>query len=378
MIGLGGAGVRIASALREADAAAGGIVGGAHAFDTDDAALATGSAIPESNRHRIGETDGGLDGDLQRGFETGKDRAGDLTGQLLEEHGSDADAMFVAIGLGGATGGGVAPAFVATLQRAFDGPVYVLATLPADDEFAPGGDAAGADRRRSAGGTRPARPRVAANAVRTLERLDGLASAVVCFDNEEWLRRDESVAEARERLNGTFAERVAALLAAGSEATADVAESAIDEDDVERVLGNRTELATIGHGAQKVDAGGSRFGLGLFSSTPDVETAEAVSAVETAVGKAVRGRLTFECERESAERAMLIVGGPPAWLERRAVADAQRDLESTIDTRSIVGGDAPRPDGDAVFSVVVFAGVDPGPRLDRLREAAGEQARADD
>ncbi|WP_137291268.1 tubulin/FtsZ family protein [Natronorubrum halophilum] len=396
VIGIGGAGCRIADAIRAAESADRSFVADVFAFDTDGEALPECTDVPESHRYQYGQDvglDAGLDGELQRGLEVGEEHVDELERVLDRGTPAAADGFLVAVGLGGATGGGTVPALVATLQRRYDEPVYVLATLPADREFEPAVDGAPEAGRadtppENGGGSSepasgiasepadgPSRPNAAANAIETLERLDGLASAIVPFDNERWLRTGEGLVDGRDRCNRELARRVTAVFAASAASGDSVAETVIDASDIGRVMGNETAVVSLGYGEQPVETGGSRFGLGLFATEPDVETSSAVSAVETVVRKGIHDTLTLECERDAAERALLIVGGPPAWLNRRAIAEGRGTLESTIGGRGILGGDAPRPDGEAVFAAVVFADVEPVDRLEALRAATQERRR---
>ncbi|ARS89799.1 cell division protein FtsZ [Natrarchaeobaculum aegyptiacum] len=384
VIGVGGAGGRIADAIAAADArgaedgATPSFVGTAYAFDTDGEAVTALESIPVARRHRYGETiENGLEGNLQEGFATGEEYADELSRQLDAGQPSIADAFLVCVGLGGATGGGTVPALVSNFQRLYDAPVYVLATLPArseleesaDDRLEPraGGGNATPDRED----VRQVRPFAEENAVRTLDRLDGLADAVLCFDNDAWVRDSERLHDVRDRLNADLATRVQAFFAAVADDAGGTpqAESVVDASDVRRILGSETAVATIGYGSQQVETGGgSRFGLGIFASREHVDTGEAVRAVETVIGKALRGRLTLDCEPQAAERALLLVGGPPAWLNRQAIADGRSRLESETGSAAILTGDAPRPEGESVFAVVVLAGVGSTPRLEALRE----------
>lgn len=374
VIGVGGAGCRIADSIRAAEPADRSFLTDVFAFDTDESDL-NGTVVPESHRFRYGRDDveGGLEGDLDRGLTIGREYADDLLERVDQGAPEDADAFLVAIGLGGATGGGTAPALVAALQRRYDAPVYVLATLPADREFDAATDAPETGRRASdptaVGAPAPPRPNAAANAVTTLERLDGLANAIIAFDNEPWLSPGERLADGRDRCNRELATRVAAVFGSGGDSSGPVAQSVVDTNDVRRIVGDQSAVVALGYGDQAVETSGSRFGLGLLSSEPDVETGEAVSAVETVVRKAIRGKLTLDCDPETAERGLLIVGGPPAWLNRRAIAEGRQTLESAVGDSSVLGGDAPRPDGDRVFAAVVLAGVE-SDRLEGLRAAA--------
>ncbi|ADB62478.1 Tubulin/FtsZ GTPase [Haloterrigena turkmenica DSM 5511] len=373
VIGIGGAGCRIADAIRAAEPADHSFLTDVFVFDTDAATLQR-TVVPESHRHQYGQGTGiDADDDLERRFEMGETHAEELLEALEQGTPGESDAFLVAVGLGGATGGGTAPALVAALQRRYDASVYVLATLPADREFDPDADAGdtGPHSRTTAaaGSDEPPRPTAASNAVATLERLEGLASAVVCFDNEAWLRPGETVSDARDRSNRELAGRVAAVFAGGGgESDGPVAQNVIDASDVERILGNESAIVALGYGDQDVETKRSRFGLGLLPTERDVETSEAVSAVETVVRKGVHGKLTLECDPETAARGLLVVGGPPTWLNRQAVAEGRRALQSTVGENGVLGGDAPRPDGETVFAAVVLAGVE-SDRLEELRAA---------
>jgi cell division GTPase FtsZ len=380
VIGVGGAGCRIADAIRAAEPATHSFLTDVFAFDTDDSDLQR-VVVPESHRHRYGrgtglEDEGGLEGDLDRGFEIGMEGADGLVDVLDRGAPTAADAFLVAVGLGGATGGGTIPALVTALQRQYDVPVYVLATLPADREFDPDADTAGTGPHAGTAVTgdsdEPSRPNAATNAIATLDRLDGLANAIIVFDNEAWLQPGETVSDARDRCNRELATRLAAVFAGGgTDSDGVTAQNVVDAADINRILGNESAIVALGYGDEDTGAGGSRFGLGLFSSEPDVDTSEAVSAIETVVRKGIHGKLTIECDPETAERGLLIVGGPPAWLNRRAIAEGRGTLESAVGENGVLGGDAPRPDGGAVFAAVVLADVDPA-RLEELRATAAQ------
>ena len=213
VIGVGGAGCRLADAIREVDPDERSLVGDALAFDTDNHEVTALYEITVANRHRYGQTTDGLNGNLQRGFDVGEEHVDELSRQLDRGQPSVADGFLVCFGLGGATGGGTAPALVSNLKTLYDKPVYVLATLPAARELeATEPDPTDPKRTPAAERAADARPMAEQNAVRTLERLEGLADAVVCFDNEAWLRGGESVEAARDRLNREFATRVAATV----------------------------------------------------------------------------------------------------------------------------------------------------------------------
>ncbi|MFB1065033.1 tubulin/FtsZ family protein [Natrinema sp. H-ect4] len=373
LIGIGGAGCRIAQTI-SATAPQDSFVGDTFAFDTDPESLRDLSPHPRMTRHQYGGTaTGGLHGDLQAGFEVGGRHVDELSHQLDDGRPTVADAFLVIVGLGGATGGGTVPAVVKNLQRLYEKPVYVLATLPAKRELSPTDNTENdhvsePPTNKAATADSTSRPLAEKNTARTLEQLDGHADAIICFDNERWLQSTDTIPDAYTRLNQTLSTRILALFGAGDTAPDQSAETVIDASDIHRILGKTTGIATLGYGEQAINtASGSRFGLGLFSSDTAVETTTAISAMTTVIQKAIHRTLTLECDRANATEALLIVGGPPAWLNRQAIADGRTELEATIESPMILAGDAPQPDRDTVIAVVLFAGVEPVTRLQELQ-----------
>lgn len=147
----------------------------------------------------------------------------------------------------------------------------------------------------------------------------------------------------------------------------------LDASDVARAVGDDGEIAAIGHATQAVEPpeSGSRFGLGLFGSSEpaEVDTSAAVSAIETTIRKAARGKNTVEVPDGRADRTLLVVGGPPAWLNREAIADGRRWLADETGSGAILTGDAPVPGGDEVFALVVRSGIDESTRIREIRES---------
>ncbi len=375
VIGLGGAGGRIADRLA-ADHGGDRFLQGINAFDTDAAALDSLRSLDESRRYRFGDAaDGsGLDGDLHAGRRLGEAHASELGRVMDDENPSIAEAFVLVVGLGGAAGAGAAPALAEELSRLYDAPVYAVGLLPTPAESA----ASEVDPVRGSatepGEREPRRPLAEKNAARTFDALSDRCAAVFPFDNDAWLRPGERLPEARERLNGVVAERTAALFGAGeSDAETSTPQQVLDASDIARVLGDDGEIAAVGHAAQAVDPpeSGSRFGLGLFGSDEpaEVDASAAVSAIETAIRKAARGKSTVEVREGRADRTLLVVGGPPAWLNRQAIADGRRWIAEETGSDAILSGDAPDPDGEAVFAVVLRSGIDEPARVREIRES---------
>lgn len=363
VIGLGGAGGRIADRLA-ADRDGEPFLQGVTAFDTHAASLDSLAALGEERRYRFGDAAGGdgLEGDLHAGRELGEAHARELGRALDDQRPSVAEAFVLVVGLGGAAGAGAAPALAVELDRLYDAPTYAFGVLPSPAES------------DAADGETPRRPLADRNAARTLSALSERVDAVFPFDNAAWLRTGESIVDAHERVNGVVADRIAALFGAGEgDADAATPQQVLDASDVARAVGDDGELVALGHATQTVESGEteSRFGLGLFgSSEPEkVDTSAAVSAVETVIRKAARGKGTVEVTDGRADRTLLVVGGPPAWLNREAIADGRRWLAEETGSGAILSGDAPVPDGDAVFALVVRAGIDEPDRVRAIRES---------
>lgn len=379
VIGLGGAGGRIVDRLA-ADHDGDRFLHGVSAFDTDMEALRLLESLGEDRRYRFGDAAGGdgLDGDLHAGRELGEVHASELGRALDDQRPSLAEAFVLVVGVGGAAGGGVAPALAAELETLYDAPVYSVAVLPTAAESDPDAERDTRteidDESSQHGGSSPRRPLAERNAARTLGALSEGTTAVLPFDTDAWLRPGETIADARDRLNGTVADRIAALFGAGeSDADAVTPQQVLDASDIARAVGDDGDLAALGYATQAVEPPEteSRFGLGLFgSSEPEkVDASAAVSAVETVIRKATRGKNTIEVPEGRADRTLLVVGGPPAWLNREAIADGRRWLAEETGSGAILSGDAPVPDGEEVFALVLRSGIDEPRRIREIRES---------
>ncbi|TKX53706.1 cell division protein FtsZ [Halorubrum sp. SP3] len=376
VIGLGGAGGRIADRLAAAhddDP----FLAGVNAFDTDMDALGTLDALREERRYRFGDAAGGdgLGGDLHAGRRLGDAHASELGRAMDDQRPSLAEAFLIVVGLGGAAGAGAAPALAEELSRLYDAPVYAFGLLPtpSETEEPDGGEGPTSAASGSESPSAPHRPLAERNAARTLDALSDRCAAVLPFDNAAWLRPGETLDGARDRLNGVAVERISALFGAGETPEgAETPQQVLDASDVARAVGSDGEIAAIGHATQAVESPGegSRFGLGLFGSSEpaEVDTSAAVSAIETVIRKAARGKNTIAVPEGRADRTLLVVGGPPAWLNREAIADGRRWLAEETGSDAILSGDAPVPEGDAVFAVVIRSGIDEPDRVRELRE----------
>ena len=357
--GLGGAGSRIADALvaADSDGERSSLVD-TIALDTDQRSLAALTEIPEDQRQLFGTLDAsgrGFGGNRTRAAETADDERTELYRAVDDLPTSRADAFVLCAGLAGATGSTLLPGLAEKLREVYDVPIYGLGVLPADE---------GENGQR------------ASNAGHAVDELIAATDALLLFDNKLWTKEseDESDPEIRERLNETLASRVTTLFEAGeTDRQGRVAESVVDASEVINTF-EVGGVATLGYASQEVERPtSSRFGLGLFTQEEELDETTAIKAIETTVRRAVRGKLTVDIDRGSAQRGLLVTGGPPEWLNRRAISDARSWLAQETGSVEIRGGDIPTPDVDEIVVIVLLTGVGTCERVEELRAAAREE-----
>ena len=394
--GIGGAGCRIADRLTAAEASGGrSFLVDSVALDTDRETLSGLTEIPPEARQLYGalEADGtGVDGDRERGARCVDDEENELARLVSEAVSSQTDGILFCVGLGGASGATAIPPLATELRRIYDCPIYAIGVLPADGDAAGStatGKSAGSAARSGSAATDestatagsagsddtdiPATALWEANAGIAIDELISVTDSLLVFDNGLWLQSDETVTEpsVRRRLNELLATRLAALFAAGeSDHAGQVAESVVDASELINTL-EAGGIVSLGYAVQAIERPTeSRFGLGLFMQETDIDDITAIKAVETTVRRAVRGKLTAAVDHDSVGRGLLVVGGPPDWLNRRAIADARSWLAQETGSVEIRGGDMPEAEGDEIVVIALLADVGSCPRVTALRAAA--------
>jgi len=361
-VGIGGAGGRIVERLwQDNERRETTYLGAACAVDTDTEALDELDALPDDRRHAFGlsETNGaGTNGDRTNGTAAIEDERLEVRRPIDQLVTSDIDALVLVAGLAGGTGSGATAHIADALREIYTIPVYCLSVLPAgrDDE-------------------------AAANTIQALRALEPTVDGQILFDNEAWLGSGQTVETAAETLNETVVTRLGALFAAGEATASDaVGQSVVDASEIINTLSD-SGFTTLGYASQdlQADAGGgdgtvidqlkNRF---LGDNSDDVDEIEAYNAVETTLRRAVRGKLTAQCELDSVDRALAVFAGPPAWLIRDAVTDGRRWLTEELQSPEVRSGDMPTPDRDTLSVLVVLSGVTELPRLVELKTLVDE------
>jgi len=311
--------------------------------------------VPQRHQILVGQTDerskghgAGADPDL--GAELTRQDLGEVQRVLDNVPLHDVDAFLVVAGLGGGTGSGGGPVFADALGERYGEPVYGLGVLPSGDE----------------GG------RASLNAARSIRSFVDSTDATIAFDNDAWREGTQSIESGYEQTNLEIAKRIVALLAPGEYDGSPVSENAMDSSDVKRTL-SVGGVATVAYAEASLEEETQRQRglLGRLRNDPqEGEHTGAATKVHGLVRRAARSRLTCPADIASAERALVVVSGPPAELSQKGLVRSRKWLESQIDSVEVLAGDDPRPAADRLRATVLLANATDVPRIDALQAQA--------
>ncbi|HJJ47750.1 MAG TPA: tubulin/FtsZ family protein [Methanocorpusculum sp.] len=321
-------------------------------------------SVPMEDRLLIGQTmvkGHGVGTDNVTGAKVAADEIDTIISAIDRRGTHDVDAFVVCAGLGGGTGSGGAPVLCRHLKRIYREPVYALGLIPAPEE----------GRLYSL------------NAARSLSTLVNEADNVIVFDNSAWKNDGESVKSAYERLNEEIVRRFGVLFRAGEVNKYGVGEMVVDSSEIINTLrggGISSVGYAISEAIPKVSAAKQSSRGGLFSRRKDKKEEPHIDITSTEdksakiiglVRRAMLGRLTLPCDYSTAERALVLVAGPPSELDRKGVEKSKSWVEENIAGVEVRGGDYPVESG-YVASVVLLATIGNAPRIRELMELAKE------
>lgn len=356
LIGVGQAGGKVVDEFLAYDAQTGAdIVRGAIAVNTAKADLNGIDRLPEDRRILIGQSrvkGHGVGADNELGAEVAEEDIDEIQGALDSVPVHEIDAFLVVAGLGGGTGSGGAPVIAKNLKRIYTEPVYGLGILPGSDE----------------GGI------YTLNAARSLKTFVDEVDNLMLFDNDAWRSSGESVGEGFDAINRELVQRFGVLFSAGEITEgSDVAESVVDSSEIINTL-KGGGISSLGYADVEVDEPKrsgllSRFGN---DSNEGIDSTEATNRITSLVRKATLGRLTLPCEVSGTERALLVVAGPPEYLNRKGIEHGRKWLEEQTGSMEVRGGDYPRRGEGTVAGLVLLGGVTNVPRVKELQQVAVE------
>ncbi len=357
MIGFGQAGGKVVDKFLEYDKRTGSeIVRAAAAVNTAKADLMGLEHISEDQRVLIGQSrvkGHGVGADNELGAEIAEEDIDEVQGAIDSIPVHEVDAFLVVAGLGGGTGSGGAPVLAKHLKRIYTEPVYGLGILPGSDE----------------GGI------YTLNAARSFQTFVREVDNLMVFDNDAWRKTGESVQGGYEQINEEIVRRFGILFGAGEiKQGQEVAESVVDSSEIINTLAGGG-VSTVGYAEEEVEersSGGLLSRLRNDDGNDELDSAHTTNRITSLVRKAALGRLTLPCEIEGAERALLVLAGPPEYLNRKGIERGRKWLEEQTGSMEVRGGDYPYRGAGFVATVILLAGVTNVPRIKELQQVAIE------
>ncbi|WP_255148686.1 tubulin/FtsZ family protein [Halorarius halobius] len=357
MIGFGQAGGKILDEFLEYDQRTGSeIVRAAVAVNSAKADLHGLEHVPEDNRVLIGQArvkGHGVGADNELGAEIAEEDIDEIQGAIDNIPVHEVDAFLIIAGLGGGTGSGGSPVLAKHLKRIYTEPVYGLGILPSQDE----------------GGI------YTLNAARSFQTFVREVDNLLVFDNDAWRKTGESMEGGYADINDEIVKRFSILFGAGEvEPGGEVGESVVDSSEIINTLSGGG-VSTVGYAAEEVEKQEkgllSRF-TGGDDTDDGIDAANTTNRITSLVRKAALGRLTLPCEIDGAERALLVLSGPPKFLNRKGIERGRKWLEEQTGSMEVRGGDYPVSESNYVASVILLSGVTNVPRIKELQQVAIE------
>jgi cell division GTPase FtsZ len=365
LVGVGGAGGRVVDTLHRAETQTGREFskGSLLAFDTKREAFEQYDHIPLDRHVLVGDTHpeirgDGVAGDVDLAASVAQEDRDELHREIDKLDIHKLDAIVLVAGLGGGTGGGVGSVLLESLTQLTDTPLYALGILP---------DRTESDQR-------------VVNAARSLQSFVRFADSVILFDNDAWFNSssEASLTDAYDDLNETLTTRVMASLALGELEDADIAENTLDSSDLLKTL--RTGgVATLGYSSFDLDRPDGVVDRikSLFSNGDDDEPASTLAMrTKDLIKHAGSRKLSLPCSTSSADRALVVLSGPPEEISRKGFEKGRYWLEQETGAAEVFAGDEPRPNATTVSASIVFANVTEVPRIDQLQQRAVDAVRS--
>jgi cell division GTPase FtsZ len=360
MIGFGQAGGKIVDKFLEYDKRSGSeIVRAAVAINTAKADLMGLEHISNENRVLIGQSrvkGHGVGADNELGAEIAEEDIDEIQGAIDGIPVHEVDAFLIVAGLGGGTGSGGSPVLAKHLKRIYTEPVYALGVLPGSDE----------------GGI------YTLNAARSFQTMVREVDNLLVFDNDAWRKTGESVQSGYDEINEEIVRRFGVLFGAGEVRQGqEVAESVVDSSEIINTLSGGG-VSTVGYASEEVEKQPNSGGLlsKLTGGGDDLEdqldSANTTNRITSLVRKAALGRLTLPCEIDGTERALLVMAGPKAYLNRKGIERGRKWLEEQTGSMEVRGGDYPIQQSNNVACAILLSGVTNVPRIKELQQVAIE------
>ncbi|MCS7130203.1 MAG: tubulin/FtsZ family protein [Archaeoglobaceae archaeon] len=313
--------------------------------------------VPMRDRILIGQTvvkGHGVGTDNRLGAKITQEEIETILNAIDERGTHDLDAFLIIAGLGGGTGSGGAPVLAKYISEMYSEPVYAFGILPAPEEG----------------------KLYSLNAARSMISIMKYVDNLILFDNGAWKFEGLSLKESFARINEEIVRRIALLARAGEPMEDMVGEMVVDSSEVINTL-KGGGISSIGYATSLAEAE-QKKSFSLFKKKKkeeeEMETIEGDKAIKISslVRRAALGRLTLPCNIASAERALILVAGPPEHLDRKGLEKAKIWLEEQIAGVEVRAGDYPTRRTKYVAALVLLANVTDAPRVKELQQLALE------
>ena len=310
--------------------------------------------IPPKNRILIGQTivkGHGVGTDNRLGAKIAQEEIETVL-QAIDELGThEIDAFLIIAGLGGGTGSGGSPVLAKYLSEMYSEPVYAVGILPAPEEG----------------------KLYSLNAARSMITLLKYVDNLILVDNGAWKFEGSSLKESYAKINEEIVRRLAVLARAGEPIEEGlVGEMVVDSSEVINTL-RGGGISSIGYSTTSIpQKKKSLFGFFKKKEEETIMEDDKATRIATLVRKAALGRLTIPCNIRSAERALVLVAGPPEYLDRKGLEKAKLWLEEQIAGVEVRAGDYPTRKTRHIAALVVLANVTDIPRVKQLQRLAAE------
>jgi len=312
--------------------------------------------VPMKDRILIGQTvvkGHGVGTDNKLGAKIAQDEIETILSAIDERGTDDIDAFLIIAGLGGGTGSGGAPVLAKYLSEMYSEPVYTLGILPAPEEG----------------------KLYSLNAARSMISLLKYVDNLILVDNGAWKFEGLSLRESFTKINEEIVKRLSILARAGEPIDDDlIGEMVIDSSEVINTL-KGGGISAIGYATTLAEGGQSRIRLPFLKKKKKEERImeeDKATKIASLVRRAALGRLTIPCNIRSAEKALILVAGPPEHLDRKGLEKSKIWLEEQIAGVEVRAGDYPTRRTKYIAALVVLANVIDIPRVKQLQKIALE------
>jgi cell division GTPase FtsZ len=313
--------------------------------------------VPMENRILIGQTTvkgHGVGTDNKLGAKVAQEEIETILNAIDEKGTHEMDAFLIVTGLGGGTGSGGSPVLAKYLSEMYSEPVYTVGILPAPEEG----------------------KLYSLNAARSMVSLMKYIDNLILLDNGAWKFEGFSLKESFNKINEEIVRRLTVLTRAGEPVEEDmIGEMVVDSSEVINTL-RGGGISSIGYATTLAEKEKKQVNK-LFARLKKEKKAEKQIMEEdksmkiaSLVRRAALGRLTVPCNIRSAERALVLVAGPPEHLDRKGLEKAKLWLEEQISGVEVRAGDYPTRRTKYVAALVVLANVIEIQRVKELQRLA--------